>query len=148
MTGTGLLRRILLTLPLACGFLLFLGAIDGYATPIHPDIRRIVSQPQQGATAQSMPARAGWDGPEMRAGPRPGAGSTASAALARAERAELVDAATPDPRAILSIAVVIFLLRLLRREKHVLNGSPRSMRAPTINRPASTTEQEDHRIAA
>lgn len=148
MTGKGLLRRILLTLALACGFLLFLAAIDANATPIRPDIRRIVTESQPDASAQSMPARAGWDGPEMISGPRLGAGATASAALARAARAELVDAATPDPRAILGIAAVIFLLRLLRREKHVVNVSSGSMSTTAINGPVSTSEQEDHRIAA
>jgi hypothetical protein len=36
--------------------------------------------------------------------------------LARAERAELLTAATPDPRAVLGVLAVILLLRLLRRQ--------------------------------
>jgi hypothetical protein len=104
---------------LAAGFVLFVAAVEADATPIRPDIRKIVEQTPAEA-AQSVPARAGWDGPEMAAG-QPGAGIFLKAELtgerlARVQRAELISAATPDPRAILGIMAVIFLLRLLRHQ--------------------------------
>ncbi len=100
---------------LACGFLLFLAAVNAHATPIRPDIRKIVSQAPKDTSADSMPARAGWDGPEMPA-KTSGIGMDNAGGLARADRAELLAAATPDPRAVLGIAAVIFLLRLLKQQ--------------------------------
>jgi hypothetical protein len=112
--------RILVTLALITIALLVLTAVKAQATPIRPDIRKIVDQPQQDSTAQFMPARAGWDGPEMASGRSPAVNPSleamAGSGLARARRAELITAATPDPRAILAIAALIFLLRLLKKQ--------------------------------
>ena len=122
VTGKRLLRRVLLTLGLAVGVVVFLAGVQAEATPIRPNIRKLVTQPQEDATAVSMPARAGWDGPEMASSRQKEASleSFSSERLARAERAELITAVTPDPRAILSIMAVIFLLRLLRRQDEKL----------------------------
>jgi hypothetical protein len=112
--------RILVTLALVTIVLLVLTAVKAQATPIRPDIRKIVDQPQQDASAQFIPARAGWDGPEMASGRSPAVNPSleamAGSGLARARRAELITAATPDPRAILAIAALIFLLRLLKKQ--------------------------------
>ncbi len=131
-----------LALALACGFLVLLEALDAHATPIRPDIRKIISEQQQ-STAEAMPARAGWDGPEMPATPL-ATGLATPDGLARAERAELFAAATPDPRAILGIAALIFLLRLLKQrdEKRV---QPELAEAGADS---STTLAEDDRLAA
>src|SRR6266571_3841780 len=90
VTGKGLLKRILMTMALTCGLVMLLAAMDVQATPIRPDIRTIVSQPQEDTTARSMPARAGWDGPEMRVGQQAGAATSlealSSERLARAQR--------------------------------------------------------------
>ena len=115
MTGKGLLKRVLLTLALTAGLLMLLAAMDAEATPIRPDIRKLVTQAQEDTSASSMPARAGWDGPEMPVTQQATAALDA-ARLAREERAEWIAAATPDPRAILGIVAVIFLLRLLREQ--------------------------------
>ena len=140
MTGKGLLKRILVTLALAAGLTMYLAAVQAEATPIRPNIRKIVSQPQQDATSQPMPARAGWDGPEMTVGRQQGSSQTfRGERLARAERAELMAAATPDPRAILGILAVIFLLRLLRRQDE---------RRPQMRAMLETTENTQERIAA
>jgi hypothetical protein len=140
VTGKGLLKRILMTLAIGCGLLMLLAAMDAQATPIRPDIREILAQPMEDTTARYMPARAGWDGPEMRAdqqGATPAMPLRADR-LARAERDELIAAATPDPRAILGIVAVIFLLRLLRQqgEKHIRTRS------------AGSVEEIPQRIAA
>jgi hypothetical protein len=112
--------RILVTLALITIALLVLTAVKAQATPIRPDIRKIVDQPQQDGSAQFIPARAGWDGPEMASGRSPAVNPSleamAGSGLARARRAELITAATPDPRAILAIAALIFLLRLLKKQ--------------------------------
>ncbi len=147
ITGTGLLKRILLALALACGFLLFLAAVNAYATPIRPDIRKIVQQSRQDATAETMPARAGWDGPEMRV-------QTAAAALqsvaGRAQRAELLAAAMPDPRAILAIAAMIFLLRLLKQqeEKRTKQAPVSSVPFPASPVPNTAANAGEERRAA
>jgi hypothetical protein len=142
VTGKGLLKRILLALGIAAAFLMYLAAVQAYATPIRPDIRKLVTQPQQDATAQAVPARAGWDGPEMAAGQqeRISLESFSAERLARAQRAELMAAATPDPRAILGIVAVIFLLRLLRQQEE---KRPRMQLAP-----APAREDSKRRIAA
>ncbi len=146
MTGKGLLKRILVTLAAACGFVLLLGAMNAYATPIRPDIRKIVAQPQQD-TAQATPARAGWDGPEMPSAPIT---MSAAAGVARAERAELISAATPDPRVVLGIAALIFLLRLLKNqdEKRArATGASAAGPTVTVELPAPNAEDDD-RLAA
>jgi hypothetical protein len=112
-------------LALGCGLFILLAALEAQATPIRPDIREILSQPQEDNTARFLPARAGWDGPEMRIGQQDaGIESLNADRLRQAERAEWIAAATPDPRTILGIVALIFLLRLLRQqdEKRVLTA--------------------------
>ena len=119
MSGKGLLKRVLLTLVLAVGCAIFLAVVDAQATPIRPDIRKIVNQPQENEP-KTIPARAGWEGPEMAQTQVPAmfaSGILSGERLARARRAELIAAATPDPRAILGITAVILLLRLLRQQE-------------------------------
>jgi hypothetical protein len=141
VTGKGLLKRVLMTLALSSGLLMLLAALDAHATPIRPDIRQILAQPPEDTTARSMPARAGWDGPEMRVGQQdatPAMDSLSADHGARAERAELIAAATPDPRAILGIVALIFLLRLLRQQDQKrVRGTP-----------ALEAEEMQERIAA
>jgi Flp pilus assembly protein TadB len=144
VTGKGLLKRVLIVLALTAWMYAFLASIDAEATPIRPDIRKLVEQPQQDSTARSMPARAGWDGPEMptarQAGANPSLEAVAGVALARAERAELINAATPDPRAILGIIALIFLLRLLRKQEQ--------KRVPAAVQPFRPQLENNDRIAA
>src|SRR5512146_313871 len=62
VSGSKLLKRILLVLGVATAMCLFLAVVDADATPLRPDIRKLVTQPRD--TVQFAPARAGWDGPE------------------------------------------------------------------------------------
>jgi hypothetical protein len=124
VTGKRLLKRIAFTLALSCGLFIFLAAIDAHATPIRPDIRKLVTEPQQDSTARFLPARAGWQGPEM---PRQQALNPAlqgfdAASYARAWRAAFWAAATPEPTAVLGIVGVIFLLRTLRAREQKRAG--------------------------
>jgi len=98
---------------LLCGT--FLGAATMKATPIKPNLKKLLAQPAPKKPAY-IPARAGWDGPEQRA-PEPNLYTQryAPQASARAARASLLAAAIPDWRAVLAVILVIFLLRRLRR---------------------------------
>ncbi len=117
VNGKSLAKRIGIALALTTGLCLFLAVIDAQATPIRPDIKKLVSQPQQDSAADFMPARAGWDGPEM-ARSDPAVNPTLevydSGASSRAWREALLTAATPDPGAVLGSVILIFLLRILR----------------------------------
>jgi len=82
--------------------------VPATATPIRPDLKRLLAEPQ--ATQPFVPARAGWHGPETPPPPPPQQAETAS----RAVRASLWAAAIPDPWAVLAIGVAILFLRRLR----------------------------------
>ena len=102
-----------MTLLLTAGLFIFLSAIDADATPIRPNIRKLVTE-NQTPPPQMGPARAGWDGPEM---PRHEARINPAldpAVTLRANKAALITAAVPDPRAVLAIVIIIFLMRMLR----------------------------------
>ena len=141
MTGKELLKRILLTLALTAGLFVLLSAIEAEATPIRPDIRKLVEDPEQDTRASFMPARAGWDGPEMGSAEVVNPAWEAMTNRARANRAALIALATPDPRAVLGIVAVIFLLRILRDR----DERARVMTAP-VTMPLPPDEQE--RLAA
>jgi hypothetical protein len=88
------------------------------ATPIRPDIRKLVADPAENHI-QFAPARAGWNGPEMdtasiKSG-NPAIEQLSPAASARAVRTSLVATAIPDWRLVLPIAVIIVMLRYSRR---------------------------------
>jgi hypothetical protein len=92
----------------------------GYAVPIKPDLEKILKQQEQPPRPYE-PARAGWDGPEMvrpqEASPNVVYETYGPASTARAVRAALRAAATPDPVALFAIGALILLLRLTRRER-------------------------------
>ena len=95
--------------------------LDADATPLRPDIRKLVAQPRD--TMQFAPARAGWDGPETARDDAGTAGPTSAqltmASAQRASQAALLAAALPDPRAIIAVIAAILMLRLLRwRHEH------------------------------
>jgi len=140
VTGKRLLKRIATTLALSCGLFLFLAAVDAHATPIRPDIRKLIAEPQQDSTAKFMPARAGWQGSEM---PRQEAvnatlGALDGAAYAHAWRAAFWAAATPEPAAVLGIVVLIFLLRTLRARGEE-RARRRSVVMPQADKPGRLT---------
>ncbi len=90
---------------------LVLTAQFALATPLRPNLKKLLSQPPPDRH-EYIPARAGWDGPELkdlqdnlyveRYSPE---------ASARAVRAGLIAAAVPDWRAVLVIAALILVLR-------------------------------------
>jgi hypothetical protein len=113
VTGKGLLKRIGVTIVLTAGLFVFLAALDADATPIRPDIRKLVTE-NQTPPPQAEPARAGWNGPELPARNAMAIPALDPAVTLRSNKAALITAAVPDPRAILAVVVIIFLMRLLR----------------------------------
>lgn len=113
MTGKRLLKRITITLALATGLFIVLAAGEANATPIRPDIRKVVSE-SQSQPAPMVPARAGWNGPEMQPAARTIPALDPSLTL-RANKAALLAAAIPDPRALFAVAIIIILMRTLKR---------------------------------
>lgn len=129
-----------MALALSAGFFVFLAAIRVEAAPIRPDIRKLVAQPQD-SNAGFMPARAGWDGPEMpRRAPSEVNPALDPSVARRANQAALLEAATPDTRAVLGIIAIIFLLRILKSyEEKAAEHKVRMIPAP---------EAEQDRLAA
>ncbi len=103
-----------MTLLFTAGLFIFLSAIDAQATPIRPNIRKLVTE-NQSTPPPASPARAGWDGPEMRPVDVHTNPALDPAVTLRSNKAALITAAVPDPRAVLAVIVVIFLMRTLRK---------------------------------
>ena len=87
-------------------------ALPAAASPIYPNIRTVVKE-SEAKPMQFAPARAGWQGAEM---PRDTVHTALDSAVTlRVNKAALLTAAIPDPRAIFAVVLVILLMRLLRR---------------------------------
>ena len=114
-----------MTVLFTAGLFAFLAAIDADAAPIRPDIRKLVKE-NQTQPPHSAPARAGWNGPELPAPDLSANPVLDPAVTLRSNKAALMAAAIPDPRAVLAVAVVIFLMRLLR---HIQEKQSQSARA-------------------
>ena len=89
----------------------------GFAMPIKPNLEKTLQQQEQRKRVFA-PAQAGWNGPEMQrpqdVAPNPVLEAYGPAATARSIRASLVAAAIPDPKAVLAIATIIILMRVMR----------------------------------
>ncbi|HET8666434.1 MAG TPA: hypothetical protein VFM10_00550 [Terriglobales bacterium] len=119
MSGKRLIKRIATVMLMTLGFFVLLAVMRAEATPIRPDVRRVLAQPQS-SPAQFAPARAGWDGPEMPKSPQM-VNTTyeklSPATNARMVRQSLIAAFLPDYRALAAIALVILLLRRIRKTR-------------------------------
>jgi hypothetical protein len=115
--GKRLIERVLLGLALLVAWMTWLAAARANATPMQPDIRRMLTDQQQ-SPPKFGPARAGWHGSEMprksSAALNPEMERYSEASLARSIRASIAAAALPDLRVWFAIAVAILLLRRLR----------------------------------
>lgn len=93
-------------------------AATAFAVPVKPDLEKILKQQEQ-RNRPFEPAQAGWNGPEMQrpqdAAPNPVLEAYGPAATARSIRAALTAAAIPDPEAVVAIAVLIMLMRIMRQ---------------------------------
>jgi hypothetical protein len=100
---------------LALVLLTFVAAAPLNASPIKPDIRKLLQQ-QHGDAVTVGPARAGWDGPESaRAAHAPSLEleMLGPEATQRAVRASLSAVAVPDWRVAVLVLAVILVLRNL-----------------------------------
>jgi hypothetical protein len=88
-----------------------------FAVPVKPNLEKTLQQQEQRKRVFA-PAQAGWNGPEMQrpqdVAPNPVLEAYGPAATARSIRASLVAAAIPDPKAVIAIATIIILMRLMR----------------------------------
>lgn len=87
-------------------------SVQAGSTPIAPDLREVIQQRQ--TRTHYIPARAGWNGPEVSsaaAPANPAFQAYGPAASARAVRSALITATIPDPRLVVAVAVAIMLLR-------------------------------------
>jgi hypothetical protein len=94
-------------------------AMSAGATPIRPDIKKLVAEPSQ-ETIQFAPARAGWNGSETAVNnaqfSNPSVERLTPAAAAREVRASMLALAIPDWRILVAIVVLIIVLRTSRRK--------------------------------
>ena len=102
-----------MTIALTTGLFVFLAALDADATPIRPDIRKLVTE-NQATSPKPGPARAGWNGPELPVRDTSANPALDPAVTLRSNKAALMTAAVPDSRAVMAVFVVIVLLRILR----------------------------------
>jgi hypothetical protein len=114
-------------------------AATALAVPVKPDLQKILKQ-QEHRPRYFEPARAGWNGSEMKrpedASPNPVLEAYGPKATTRAIRASLMAAAVPDPKAVVAIAAVILLMRVLRTVQERRN------KLALVTSPASALEQE------
>jgi hypothetical protein len=117
-------------------------ALGSFAVPIKPDLQKILKQ-QEKQTRPFEPAHAGWNGPELQkpqvASPNPVYEAYGPASTARAIRAALAAAATPDPIAILAIGLLILMLRYTRHQ--------RANRERAVVVPIRTASVDDRKVA-
>ena len=107
---------------LTAGLFLFLAAIDADAAPIRPDIRKLVNE-SQATPPPAIPARAGWDGPEMQRRENRADAALDPSVTLRSNKAAILAAAVPDPRALFAVAVIIVLMRTLKQIEAKRNAS-------------------------
>ena len=101
----------------ALGMLLFLvlSTVDSQATPIKPDVQKLLRQSQQ-SQQPFIPARAGWNEPTSATTvvKNPILESVAGDHLSQEYRETLTAVATPDPWIVLALGALILLMRKLR----------------------------------
>lgn len=119
------------------GLLILTVAIPAAASPIYPNIRKVVKESEAQPT-QFAPARAGWEGAEM---PHETVNNALDSTVTlRANKAALLTAAIPDWRAILAVVLVIVLMRLLRRVQEQQRRQTLATVSP-IDAPAISPEE-------
>jgi hypothetical protein len=144
----GLTKRVLLVTLVTAGLLTFLGA-TAHASPIRPDIKKLLSQPPV-PMPQYVPARAGWNGPEIatsRTAPNPTFESLSPAASDRELRATLFATMMPDLRILALLALVILLLRRIRKHPQLpatsaVGASGSTATLPVVHAIAAPPEEE------
>lgn len=149
MSAMRLLKRIISVLLMTAATFVLLTVIRAEATPIRPNIQKLVAQPQPSADNFS-PARAGWNGPETSSSNQP-INTTyeqlSPANTARAVRQSLLAAALPDYRILAAILLVILLLRRIRKAHQKAHAAP-ALAAPAKPTPLPVSSDEEESVAA
>jgi hypothetical protein len=115
MSGKRLLARTGFAAALGMLIFLVLSSVDSQATPIKPDVQKLIRQSQQ-SHQPFIPARAGWSEPVASASAvrNPVLASMADDHMRGEFRETLATVATPDPWIVLALATLIVLMRKLR----------------------------------
>ena len=94
---------------------LMISTVDSQATPIKPDVQKLIRQSQQNSQP-FIPARAGWNEPvaSASAAHNPVLDSIADDHMRQEFRETLASVATPDPWIVLALGTLIVLMRKLR----------------------------------
>ena len=112
----------------ALGILIFLvlSSVESQATPIKPDVQKLLRQSQQ-TQKPFIPARAGWNEPTSAATVvrNPVLESVAGDHMRQEFRETLTAVATPDPWIVLALATLVLLMRKLRSIEAQRNRVPR-----------------------
>lgn len=116
MSGKRLLARTGWAAALGMLIFLMLSSVESHATPIKPDIKKLIRQSQQQGQQTFIPARAGWSEPVASAMParNPLLDSIAEDHMRREFRETLATVATPDPWIVIALVILIVLMRKLR----------------------------------
>jgi hypothetical protein len=115
MSGKRLLARTGLAAILGVLIFLAISTIESHATPIKPDVQKLIRQSQQ-TSKPFIPARAGWSEPATSTTlvRNPVLESIADDHLRQEFRETLSSVAIPDPWIVLALATLILLMRKLR----------------------------------
>lgn len=149
MSALQLAKRIVTVTLMAAAFFLLLSVIKLEATPIRPDVRKVLARPAQ-SPADFATARAGWDGPETPKGIQSlniTYEQIGPAATAREVHQSLLAAFIPDYRVLAGVILLILLLRrtIIRRSKLPAQGAANSPPTPET---IQTTQAEPGARAA
>jgi hypothetical protein len=135
-------KAIQRSVKLLSSILVLLAAVSvASATPIQPDIKKLLSSPRP--TQHFAPARVGWNGPEAAATTEAlPAESLGNIGMRGDQRQMLLQIATPDWRIFLALAALIFLLRMLRKRgtpayAPAMYSIPVDVGEPQVRRPAA-----------
>ena len=140
MTGKRLLARVGWAAALGMVIFLVLSSAESHATPIRPDLQKMLKQSEQ-AQQPFIPARAGWTESSTVTVPRnPVLDSVFGDRMRQELRQELAMIATPDPFLVLALATLILLMRKLRSieaKRHRLLAEAGIAPVPAELRPAA-----------
>ena len=115
MSGKRLLARTGIAAVLGMLIFLMLSTVESHATPIKPDVQKLIRQSQP-SSQPFIPARAGWSEPTASSSAlrNPVLASMTDDHMRQEFRETLATVATPDPWIVLSLATLILLMRKLR----------------------------------
>lgn len=115
MSGKHLLARTGWAAALGVLIFLVLSSVNSPATPIKPDVQRMIRESQQ-AQQPFIPARAGWNEPSSTTAAlhNPVLASLTGDRVQQEYRETLATVATPDPWIVVALGMLIVLMRKLR----------------------------------